>query len=145
MRVASVCVVAVTVFAVVVASLSSGCAKEERPPIDYLLPANFEGGFAVVYRVADAPPLPMKEGRVQVAVPPGPTPLILTSSSPQDGWARDRYIMAGVPLSNKLVHHHVLAAVNERCVFEHVVISHQLQADGYQKAIQDRLKAHCGL
>jgi hypothetical protein len=133
----------IVVFAI--SSLSGGCYKEERPPIDYVLPANFEGAFAIVYRVADAPPLPTKEGRVQVVVPAEPMPLILTSSSPQDGWARDRYIMAGVPLSNKLVHHHALAAVNERCVFEHVVISHQLQADGYQKAIQDRLKAHCRL
>jgi hypothetical protein len=134
-----------SVVALAMSSLLESCYKEERPPIDYVLPANFEGAFAIVYRVHDAPPLPTKEGRVQVVVPPEKTPLILTSSSPQDGWARDRYIMAGVPLSNKLVHHHALAAVNERCVFEHVVISHQLQADGYKKAIQDRLKAHCGL
>jgi hypothetical protein len=143
------------VAAVVLGSPLAGCLKDERPPIDFVLPANFEGGFAIVYGVADAPPLPTKEGRLQVVVPPGATPLILTSSTPQDGWARDRYLMAGIPLSPKLVHHHALAAVDAgqdssgasrpACVFEHAVIGHQLQADGHLKAIQDRLKVHCGL
>jgi hypothetical protein len=137
--------VSVVAAAVVLGSSLAGCLKDERPPIDYVLPANFEGGFAIVYNVKDAPPLPTKDGRWQVVVPAGATPLILTSSSPQDGWARDRYIMAGVPLSPKLVHHHALAAVDQKCVFEHAVIGHQLQADGHLKAIQDRLKAHCGL
>jgi hypothetical protein len=130
---------------VVTGCYASGCLKDERPPIDFVLPANFEGGFAIVYGVVDAPPLPTKEGRLQVVVPPGATPLILTSSTPQDGWARDRYLMAGIPLSPKLVHHHALAAVDQKCVFEHAVIGHQLQADGHLKSIQDRLKAHCGL
>jgi hypothetical protein len=80
--------------------------------------------------------------------------------------------MAGIPLNPKLVHHHALAAVDRppagnptgdavptgaaaptgtaapkatKCVFEHAVIGHQMQADGHLKAIQDRLKAHCGL
>jgi hypothetical protein len=137
--------VSVVAAALVLCSALAGCLKDERPPIDYVLPVNFEGGFAIVYNVKDAPPLPTKDGRWQVVVPAGPTPLILTSSSPQEGWARDRYMMAGIPLNPKLVHHHALAAIDKKCVFEHAVIGHQLQADGHLKAIQDRLKAHCGL
>lgn len=137
--VASACVV-------VLASVGlAGCLKEERTPIDYKLPKNFEGGFAVRYAVKDAPPLPIVDGRIQVVVPDEPNPIIVTSSTPVGGWARDRYTMDGQFLSPKLVHHSALASVSETCLFEHAVIGHRMQADKHLEAIVQKLKQHCGM
>lgn len=136
---------ALAVTAALLLPLVTGCLKEERTPIDFRLPPDFEGGFAVLYKVQGAPPLPMKDGRLQIEVPAEKDPIIETSSSPSGGWARDRYHMAGQVLSPKLVHHSVIASVSDACLFEHAVIGHRMQADAHLQAIVAKLKARCAM
>jgi hypothetical protein len=133
------------VVALAVVSCVSGCLKEERMPIDYRLPTNFEGGFAVLYNVKTAPPLPIVDGRIQITVPAGVDPIIETSSMPSGGWARDRYHMAGQILNPKLIKHSAIAAVSDTCLFEHAVVGPPARADAALQTVVQKLKTRCGL
>ena len=123
----------------------SACLKEERMAIDYRLPMNFEGGFAILYNVKGAPPLPIVDGRLQVTVPAEADPIIVTSSMPSGGWARDRYHMAGQVLNPKLINFSAVAAVSETCLFEHAVIGPPARAKPALESITAKLKARCDL
>lgn len=126
-------------------AFSSGCLKEERMAIDYRLSPNFEGGFAVLYSVKTAPPLPIVDGRIQITVPAEPDPIIETSSMPSGGWARDRYHMAGQILNPKLISFSTVAAVSETCLFEHAVVGPPARAKPALERITTKLQARCGL
>jgi hypothetical protein len=71
------------------AAISMGAAPIARHPAKYLIPANYVGWIEVRYGAANAPALQMKDGNL--ILPISPDGLLITSSTIEEGWAKDRY------------------------------------------------------
>ena len=60
-----------------------------RTPVRYLFPAGFVGVYRIEYEIKNAPPFPVEDGYLIMRFPK--TGHLRTSSSPQEGMARDEY------------------------------------------------------
>src|SRR5436305_15270354 len=67
------------------------CRSElRRHPHRYLIPEGYVGWVKIEYEVSDAPPLPLDKGFYVCNIPP--SGVLKTSSSVEEGWAKDEYL-----------------------------------------------------
>lgn len=69
--------------------LSVSARNTTRRSSRFLIPDGYTGWVRVEFEVAGAPPLPVEAGQNVLAIPP--SGLLRTSSSEQNGWAKDSY------------------------------------------------------
>jgi len=96
--------------------LSCGCGL--RHGDDVIIPSDFEGWVRIYYEVADAPGLPIENGRFQIRVPL--SGVVRTSNSRSPGYGADRYFLMGQDGSKVLVER-----VDDRCPSEKCVSGFQ--------------------
>ena len=79
----------------------AACQEKQRRPSRYLIPEGYVGWVRINFRVKDAPPIPIEDGRYLFKFPP--SGLIETSSDIEYGWAKDDYFYYSGDARRKLV------------------------------------------
>lgn len=64
--------------------------EQRRTPNEFRIPSDYTGWVVVVYEQDTYPPLPEVSGHLVHQIPP--SGILVTSSSPQSGWAQDRFL-----------------------------------------------------
>jgi hypothetical protein len=67
---------------------TAACQKQRRPS-RYLIPEGYVGWVKIYFKVKDAPVLPIEDGYYLFKFPE--SGILRTSSTMEDGWARDQY------------------------------------------------------
>jgi hypothetical protein len=79
----------------------TACQEKQRRPSRYLIPEGYVGWVRINFRVKDAPPIPIEDGRYLFKFPP--SGLIETSSDIEYGWSKDEYFYYSGDARRKLV------------------------------------------
>jgi len=82
-------------------AIVTACQEKQRRPSRYLIPEGYTGWVRINFRVKDAPPIPIEDGRYLFKFPS--SGLIETSSDIEYGWASNDYYYYSGDVRRKIV------------------------------------------